>query len=344
MPIIDGNIYDHSSNQKMESGTSQVRHKFFYAPITLLDHESATSSFNNLTSTPEMSFRVQLWNDQVQTAVTSWIKREINSTAKDSFIQVIPFEKIVLTSTMAFSQQQSRYQISKEWIPYQLEKDVWFTLTCFTLNDCQELAQQMRKNPMQFKELRIAYSVDSQRSQKRETNIRIDNILSGQLGAKLQQRMAQEDFVLLRAEDHQRLVAESATNVIHETVDDSDDVPSPASEKKVYEIIEKLFDSSRITLKSQSDRMWNSVFWNEDNYRPDRVATTLNEVYDKLEKDDQKKLAEAFSNTNKVAGVEVSTAVIASVKANLDMDFSRSGDTSSDTSGRFLQEAKKNVQ
>ena len=316
-------------------------HKFYYAPISTLDHKSAVSEFNNFTLQPEFRFRVKLWNDQVQKAVTSWIQREINSTAK--FIQVIPFDNIILTSSS--SAALSRLQFSNNWIHYQQQQNVEFTLNCFKMEDCDYLAQQMRNSPRQFKDLRIAFRVASERSQKRETNIRIENVLSGELGAKLQQRMPQADFVLLKAEDKKTLLTESATNIIIETLDDTNSVASHSAQNEVYSKLEDLLVSSRITIKSQSDELWDSVFWNEDNYRPDKIAKSLNDVYKKSDEEDRKKLIGSFSNTNKFAlGAEVSVPAVVDVKAKLDTDFSRSGDSSSESFHRLLQEMKDNVQ
>ncbi|EFX75989.1 hypothetical protein DAPPUDRAFT_322805 [Daphnia pulex] len=45
--------------------------------------------------------------------------------------------------------------------------------------------------------------------------------------------------------------------------------------------------------------MWDSVFWNEDNYRPDITTKTLNEIIKKLEEETQKKLADMFQEAEK---------------------------------------------
>ncbi|XP_046655021.1 uncharacterized protein LOC124348791 [Daphnia pulicaria] len=52
--------------------------------------------------------------------------------------------------------------------------------------------------------------------------------------------------------------------------------------------------TSRTTIKDQSDKLWDSVFWREENYRPDRTTTTLNEIFDILDAETQKKLVDMF--------------------------------------------------
>jgi hypothetical protein len=90
--------------------------------------------------------------------------------------------------------------------------------------------------------------------------------------------------------------------------------------------------------------MWESVFWNDDNYRPDKATKTLNEIYTNMKKEDQKKLAESYANTNKVG---VSTAVrlpSISVAGSVDTDFSRQGSNSSEELSKLYKESKDHVE
>ena len=64
------NIYEHQNNN-MPGFNGKKR--FFYAPIVLLDHVSAYSVYNNVTKEPEMRFRVEMWNEQVEAEVIKYI-------------------------------------------------------------------------------------------------------------------------------------------------------------------------------------------------------------------------------------------------------------------------------
>ena len=70
------NIYQHSGNLK--TGVNNGENKFYYSPIALLDTMSAISSFNNGNNQAEMKFRIEMWNEDVQSAVLArWIKQEV---------------------------------------------------------------------------------------------------------------------------------------------------------------------------------------------------------------------------------------------------------------------------
>ena len=305
-------IYQHASNQQKNADASlpstsplsgamkkSSLSKYYYAPITLMDHRSARSSYNNVTKQAEMEFRVEMWNDDVKTKVAEWIKANHDTEVNENFVQVIPFEKMVLATTSNSFQQ--RYTLSKDWKNYQSQKDVRFKLSCATKKDCDHLANEMRQSASQFSDFQILFSLASQSSQTKQTVILVESILEGGMGSKLNQKMPPgTEFALVTAEDEQQLLQESATNILIDTFDDSTDVVSSNSEAQIYKFLKNLLTSSRTTIDKQSDsRIWNSVFWNDDNYRPDRTSKTLNDLYNKQDKETQKKMVVALEQAQK---------------------------------------------
>jgi hypothetical protein len=87
-----------------------------------------------------------------------------------------------------------------------------------------------------------------------------------------------------------------------DTFDDYE-VGSPDTELLIINNLKDLLVSSRTTIKDQSDKMWDSVFWNDDNYRPDKTTKTLNEILNKLVTETQKKLADMFQKAEKPAEI-----------------------------------------
>lgn len=76
-------------------------------------------------------------------------------------------------------------------------------------------------------------------------------------------------------------------NVIIESFDDSSTKVSPRSEQVINDILKNLLVSSRLTLKPRASNqtLWKSVFWDDETYRPDKIANVLNDIYNKLDKD-----------------------------------------------------------
>jgi len=289
------NVYQHSGNRKT-GGSGE--NKFYYAPIALLDIYSGVSSFNDATNQAEMKFRIEMWNEDVQAAVARWIKQEVDDTVKDSLVQVLPFEKLILTGSSSSASQQS-YRLPKDWMPYQLQKDVRFKMTCFARIDCDQLANQMRLNPDQFSHLRLLFSIASDKTLQKQVNIRTESIQLSELVAKLEQRLPQSEIALLNTNDEQRLLSEFAAAIVVDSFDDTDVVPAN-SEAQLLKPIKDVLISTGKTIKDQSDKLWNSAYWRDENNRPDRACKAWTEAYKKLDAEKQKALLEAFdSNSGK---------------------------------------------
>ena len=61
------NIYEHSDNKR--NSTTRREKKYYYAPVAILDHKSATSSYNTVLEQAEMRFRIEMWNEDVESSV-----------------------------------------------------------------------------------------------------------------------------------------------------------------------------------------------------------------------------------------------------------------------------------
>jgi hypothetical protein len=89
-----------------------------------------------------------------------------------------------------------------------------------------------------------------------------------------------------------------------EIFDDSE-IASPDTENQIVNILKDLLITSRTTIKEQNDKMWDSVFWNDDNYRPDKTTKTLNEILNKLDTENQRKLANLFQKAERQSGIKL---------------------------------------
>jgi hypothetical protein len=285
-------IYEHANNHK--ATTTAGEKKYFYSPIALLDHKSAVSSYNNVTKQPEMRFRIEMWNDKVQNEVVKHLKKIVGQEIQSDKVRVIPLEKVILTSNTPAKD----YSLSPVWTNYDKSKTLRISLSCFEQKICDELASQMRSNPEQFDHFKLLYSLSSQTSQTKQTTISIDSVTSGQMVSTLLQKFGDKKEIFLTANDEKKMLTETATNIRMDTFDDSE-VGSPDTESQILNILKDLLVTSRTTIKEQSDKMWDSVFWNDDNYRPDKTTKTLNEILKKLDTETQKKLADMFQKAEK---------------------------------------------
>ncbi|XP_046637878.1 interaptin-like isoform X1 [Daphnia pulicaria] len=285
-------IYEHANNNQKSSDSQK---KYFYSPIALLDHSSAVSIYNRFTKQPEMRFRIEMWNDKVENEVVKYLNKIVGQEIQPDNVRVLHLDKVILTSKRASTEE---YFLSPEWTNYDKSKTLWFSLLCYDQKVCDELANEMRSNPKHLDHFKLLYSLSSQTSQTKQTTISIDSVTSGQMVSTLLQKFGDKKEIFLTANDEKKMLAETATNIRMDTFDDSE-VGSPDTEFQISNILKDLLVTSKTTIKDQSDKMWDSVFWNEENYRPDKTTKTLNEILNKLDRETQKKLADMFQKVEK---------------------------------------------
>ncbi|XP_046645655.1 probable E3 ubiquitin-protein ligase bre1 [Daphnia pulicaria] len=284
-------IYEHANNHKATTTPNQK--KYYYSPIALLDHKSANSTYNRVTKQSEMRFRIEMWNNKVQNEVVKHLN-DVGHEVKSNKVTVIPFEKVILTS----KRPTVDYSLSPEWTNYDKSKTLRLSLSCYDQKICDELANEMRSDPEQFDHFKLLYSLSSQTSQIKQTTISINSVTSGQMVTTLLQKFEDKKEIFLTANDEKKMLSETATNIRMDTFDDSE-VGSPDTESQILNILKDLLVTSKATITKQSDKMWDSVFWIEDNYRPDKTTKTLNEIINKLDTETQKKLADMYQKAEK---------------------------------------------
>jgi len=82
--------------------------------------------------------------------------------------------------------------------------------------------------------------------------------------------------------------------------------------------------------------LWESVFWDDDNYRPDKTTKTWNEIYNKLDKEKQNKLVETFEKRAQL-GIGWKKFL------GIDTDFINSSGYSSESIEKIFEESKETV-
>ncbi|XP_046637277.1 uncharacterized protein LOC124315553 isoform X2 [Daphnia pulicaria] len=338
-------IYEHTNNKKSETAASEK--KYFYSPIGLLDNQSAVSTYNRITKQPEMRFRIEVWNDKVQKQVVKHLSEIVGHEIKSNKVRVVPLKKFILKSegpTVDYS--------LPEWTKYEKSKTLWIYLSCYDQKFCDEMANEMRSVPEHFYHFKLFYSLSSEASHIKQATINIDSVTSGQMVTRFLQKFGDQNEVFLSANDERKMLTEMASKIQMDTFDDYE-VGSPDAENIIYSFLKDLLVMSRTTIKEQSDEMWDSVFWNEDNYRPDRTTRVLNEIVNKLSTETRKKLADMFQKvvkqteklTSSNKGVEKRREVltISREMAN-DSDSSGRVEISKEDAKKLLQESKNHVQ
>lgn len=272
--------------------TDIVTEKFFYDPICVLNHHSAVSFIQNQTNQPAgVRFKIDMWNEEMEEEVVKFITNFVGRQIRPEQVSVFPFENVFLSSKTP----SELYELSNQFTDNRGYKSLTFTLTCKRLMDCSQVAEQMRSSPLQFGHFRLHFSSSS--PENKTITIRINNIVTGNMMTKLNQKYQEKGQVLLTADDEKILLTESMTNVIADTFEESAMISSDF-QKRIYNLLKYIFGSSRLEITNQTDNRWDLVYWKDDEYRPDRATTTLNDIVKNLTNDDQNKIKSAFSRAS----------------------------------------------
>ena len=334
-------IYEHANNQN--ATTSEK--KYFYSPLGLLDHKSAVSRYNMVTKQPGMRFCVEMWNDKLQNEVVKHLKEIVDQEIKSNKVRVIPLDKVIVTSKISTAD----YSLSPVWKNYDKRKTIWFSFSCNDLQVCDELANEMQSDPTQFDHLKLLYSLSSLTTYTtKQTTISIESVTSGQMVSNLLQKFKDKNEVFLNDNDTMKMLAEMATNIRRETFEDNE-IGSPDTEIQIYKSLKDFLITSMTTITEQSDKRWDSVFWHNENYRPDKTTIILNEIINKvvtdkpLEFDDSFQTQDSYSNSNIWTDIKEVMSTVSAKSAN-DSDSSRRDDILIVNFAKLLRESKNHVQ
>ena len=90
--------------------------------------------------------------------------------------------------------------------------------------------------------------------------------------------------------------------------------------------------------------MWESVFWDDDNYRPDKTTKTWNEIYNKLDTKNRKKLVSSFQNADKFAGGGSVGNLFLNFKLNINGASTNHGGSTDESLDKLFKESKETVE
>jgi len=138
--------------------------------------------------------------------------------------------------------------------------------------------------------------MSSSTSQTTKLDINVANLQNGQMASKLIQTLPNADTAYLTASDAKQLLVESSTKIIINSFTDKQ-VVDANSQEQIMNILQNLLIAGQTAISSQSSNMWNSVFWNQDNYRPDVASSTMNSIYNQLNTTNQKAMAQSFTDS-----------------------------------------------
>ena len=337
------NIYECAHTTPNSEGR-KYNSNYYFEPNCYLDHESASCHYNKVTQEHEMNFTITFWDDHLLSLVMQHLRRFCDHKIKFGQVHVIP----LFTKVMLSVKQNTFYghYLPMHWIYYQqCQQFIKFKLICDSEPTAKNLAKHMRQHPQEFSDLLVVFGIEAQTVRKVETVINIENIVSGNLSTKLLQTFPEAEEVYLKADDANELLTESATRVMIQTFSNQvDGIISP--QKDIFDLLKNLLITSNEVIMSENDQRWKLVFWNEENYRPDKVTKMLNASRLKNTEETKKTKDNNFEKTNKTdikAEMEVAPLQLVKGKGEFATDRSFKTDQKEFACNKLLIDSEKHV-
>lgn len=291
-----------------------------------------------------MEFYVEMWNDELEKEVLAFIKKVKNDTSiSTSQISILPFNEISWKKNSLY-RPNFRLAHAETWHPYRGERSVPFTIVCSNLKECNELSEEMRKNPALFaRNFYIRFHVNSERIRTRKADLPI--ILAGTLMYDVKKQLPNAEYALLTPVDEQILIDGIADITIMNTLYDVGEKILSKNARYLLEVFIRknlLATSSRIIINGQSNEMWNFVFWHSEICIRDKLTKSLNMVYNKLDIAHQNKIKDQLLNDNEFDIEELFD--VSTVKKVYDTKIRRKIDTSDESIAFFLHDCKNRSQ
>jgi len=246
-------------------------------PATLLPN-SAACQYIAITDAYEVVYDIQLWEKDLPSAVVAGLK-ELALEIREDQVHPLPFyqARIIWNNP---EQELKNLKLSAAWINNLKQQQVYtFRVAAENNQSCSLLAETIRKTPEQFVEsLQLQFTVSAANIDSKVLSVKSEHIASSQLAASLKNMPgATGTYRYLTSSDYNRLLWQISNQVLASEVTSGDYVDAD-DEVSLKDVIAQMFQTQKENTAQFDDKMWNSVFWDPLDSRPDQITSELNKL------------------------------------------------------------------
>jgi len=289
-------IYAKANQCSASNGNLQQRNNelFYFSPLSVLDVKSIKANINaSKRQQHEVTFNIEMWNKEIQKKVEGHLKEISSNDSSKLTVHVLPYERAFLTSSMDID--DCRLNSERKLVGQQPEF-ITFSLACSSNETAEEVAQKMREKPEDFAgSFALHLHLSSMVTKKKQTLITVDLESKTGIASKLLQNQKYKDVSeVLMSDDATKRILEDLSKISFQTYDEigiaagnDDRVFNP------YEMLKEMLIVSRERIR-RGDVAWDSVFWEDENSRPDLVCRKVNDMEENFSSEDWNKIASSF--------------------------------------------------
>jgi hypothetical protein len=280
VPYLDGEVtvYEHIQN----------RSRLFVTPLAVLYLNQTRVLYNRLNKKYLLRLSLILYTNELRTTILKYVSNTRNRCSPPQEIcdiNMVPTERlrIVWRRTHELS---SDYKLDSSWQSNTaLLNKIDVHIECTSNKTCYELLNDVLETPDILNGFELEYSTQTEKQTRKVVAITGQHLMKTQMYSELKQLPSsnvEHSVRYLLVDDMNQLVTEILTTMELEEITDSDYLKHD-DQKALIELLRQRLSLNVEILHGHMERQWNSVYWNSDNIRPDRIVHLLNDELKQLQ-------------------------------------------------------------
>lgn len=266
--------------------------RYYVAPVGIFQVDTMKTEKHPLTKVYGLKFSVVLTNSHIRNTVLQYLALKLSNCASKTAvctIELVPTDRVRLHWSTDI-EINSEYSIDKVWhTNTNLQDYVDFIIGCTTEKICQQLYNDIERAPETFvKGLQLEYMTTGAEMPSRIIQVNSSYVRSHSRFTTYKQLAEQSTSVnngqiYINNQDRNELLTSIARDSLAQQIEDEGYQPDNAdSQMDLVKLLSDMLISEQITLNSHLDETWKSLYWHENNQRPDEAVKTLEKILDNL--------------------------------------------------------------
>lgn len=245
-----------------------------------------------LTKAYGLKFSIVLTNSRIRDPVLQYLALKLSncvSTKATCTVELVPTDRVRLHWSKE-NPIYPEYSIDKTWhTNTNLQDPIDFIIGCATEMTCQQLRNDVEGASETFvKGLQLEYMTTGAEMPSKTIQVNSSYIRSHARYTMYKQLVEQSASAIqgqihVNTNDRNELLTSIARDSLAQQTEDEDYQADDAdSQIDLVKLLSDMLISEQVTLKSHMDEAWKSLYWHENNQRPDKVVKTLEKILTNL--------------------------------------------------------------
>ncbi|CAF4452194.1 unnamed protein product [Rotaria socialis] len=279
VPYLDGEVtvYEHIQNGS----------RLFVPPLAVLYLNQTRVFYNRLSGKYLLRLSLILYTNELRTTILKYVSHTRNRCSPPQEIcdiKMVPTERLRVVWKRT-NKMSSDYNLDTSWQSNTaLLNKIDVHIECTTNQTCDDLLNDVLETPDILNGLELEYSTQTEKQARKIVTITGQHVMKTQMYSQLKQlpsSTTESSVRYLLVDDMNQLLTEILTTMELEEITDSGYITQD-DQKTLTDLLRQRLSLNVEILHGHMERQWNSVYWNSDNIRPDRIVNLLNDELEHL--------------------------------------------------------------